>query len=380
MKLEAQWLDDPAARAVSDLFRLAGHQVYFVGGCVRNTLLDAPVTDLDISTDARPNRTMALAKAAGMAAHPTGIDHGTVTIVTGGTPFEVTTFRKDVATDGRRAVVAFADTPEEDAQRRDFTMNALYADPDGVILDPTGGLDDLAERRFRFIGDAHLRIREDYLRILRFFRFYAWYGRDLDAEGLAACAELADGLAQLSTERVTSEIVKLLTATDPAPAVASMDASGVLAQVLPGADAKALMRAVHFQADVGGTPDPMVRLASLTGEAVAHLRLSNQQKRQYQSLRDGMASNQSPAVLGQLLGYPMARDILVLRAAMFETPPNPADFKAADHASQQTFPIRAADLPQGLQGAAIGEALQRLKAEWIASGFTLTRDDLLTRL
>lgn len=380
MKLKAAWLDDPATCAVSDVFRAAGHQVFFVGGCVRNTLLNAPVTDIDISTDARPAQTIALAEAAGMAAHPTGIDHGTVTIVNGGTPFEVTTFRKDVATDGRRAVVAFADTLEEDAQRRDFTMNALYADPDGAIQDPTGGLQDLTERRFRFIGDAHQRIREDYLRILRFFRFHAWYGRDLDADGLAACAELADGLAQLSTERVTAETIKLLSAPDPAPAVAAMEAAGVLARVLPGADAKALTRTVHFQADVDAPQDAIVRLASLTGSGADQLRLSNVQKRQYQALRDGMASDQSPSALGQLLGYPMARDILILRAAMFEMPPVRADFEAAEYASQQTFPVRAGDLPDTLKGAAIGEALTRMKAEWIASGFTLTRQDLLSGL
>ncbi|WP_147126573.1 CCA tRNA nucleotidyltransferase [Shimia ponticola] len=380
MKLRAAWLDDPATSAVSDVFRSAGHQVFFVGGCVRNTLLNAPVTDIDISTDARPTQTIALAKAAGMAAYPTGIDHGTVTIVTGGTPFEVTTFRKDVATDGRRAVVAFADTLEEDAQRRDFTMNALYSDPEGVIQDPTGGLQDLTERRFRFIGDAHQRIREDYLRILRFFRFHAWYGRDLDADGLAACAELAEGLAQLSTERVTAESLKLLGAPDPAPAVASMEAAGVLARVLPGADAKALTRTVHFQADIDAPQDAIVRLASLTASGADQLRLSNVQKRQYQELRDGMASQQSPSALGQVLGYPMARDILILRAAMFEMPPVRSDFEAAEFASQQTFPVRAGDLPDSLKGAAIGEALTRLKAEWIASGFTLTRQDLLSGL
>ncbi|MEM1301217.1 MAG: CCA tRNA nucleotidyltransferase [Pseudomonadota bacterium] len=380
MKIDAPWLSDPAARAVADVFVKAGHQVFFVGGCVRNTLLQVAVTDLDISTDARPEQSMQLAKQAGMAAHPTGIDHGTVTIVTGGMPFEVTTFRRDVETDGRRAVVAFSDRVEEDAQRRDFTMNALYAAPDGTLVDPTGGLEDLAERRFRFIGDAHQRIREDYLRILRFFRFHAWYGRDLDADGLAACAELAEGLGQLSTERVTAEIIKLLSAPDPTLAVASMDAAGVLARVLPGADAKALTRAVHFQADHNSPPDPMLRLAALMGEAAETLRLSNLEKRQYQMLRDGMGSDQTPAALGQLLGFPNARDILVLRAAMFEVAPDPADFQAARHASGQVFPIRAADLPDDLQGPAIGKALQRLKTDWIASGFTLTRDQLLGRL
>ena len=207
-RITENWIKDQAAQKVCAMLTDAGKQAWFVGGCVRNALLGAPVSDLDISTDARPEEVIALAAAAGLKPVPTGIDHGTVTVVVDRHPFEVTTFRRDVETDGRRAVVAFADTMEEDASRRDFTMNALYAAPDGTVVDPLGGLPDLEARRVRFIGDPHDRIREDYLRILRFFRFHAWYGSDgLDRDGYAACAELSDGLENLSKERVGQEFL-----------------------------------------------------------------------------------------------------------------------------------------------------------------------------
>ena len=170
-QISAPWLYDDAAQRVCKLLTHAGFQAWFVGGCVRNELLRAPVADLDLSTDALPQTVMDLAKEAGIKAVPTGIDHGTVTLVVNDTPFEITTFRRDVGTDGRRATVAFSDNMLDDARRRDFTMNALYAAPDGQITDPLGGLPDLTARRIRFIEDADLRIKEDYLRILRFSGF-----------------------------------------------------------------------------------------------------------------------------------------------------------------------------------------------------------------
>ena len=216
MKLTADWLTDPGPKSVIEMLS-KDHRAYFVGGCVRNALLGAPVSDIDVATSARPHEVLELADRAGLRAIPTGIDHGTVTIVAENHPIEVTTFRRDVATDGRRATVAYAETPEEDAQRRDFTMNALYTDRDGEMLDPVGGIADLQARRVRFIGDPAARIREDFLRILRFFRFHAWYGdpgAGIDAEGLAACAELADGLDRLSAERIWHELKRLLAAPD----------------------------------------------------------------------------------------------------------------------------------------------------------------------
>ena len=170
-RIKEAWVNDPDTQKVCAALTDGGAQALFVGGCVRNALLGVPVSDIDIATDARPERVVQLAEKAGIKAVPTGIDHGTVTLVSGGVPHEVTTFRRDVETDGRRAKIAYSDRVEEDAARRDFTMNALYARPDGTVLDPLGGLPDLRARRVRFIGRAEDRIREDYLRSLRFFRF-----------------------------------------------------------------------------------------------------------------------------------------------------------------------------------------------------------------
>ena len=249
-RITADWLTDPATQAVCAALEVGGAQALFVGGCVRNALMGVPVRDIDLSTDAVPERVIALAGAAGIKAVPTGIDHGTVTLVKNGIPHEVTTFRKDVETDGRRAVVAYSTRVEEDAARRDFTMNALYARSDGTVLDPLGGLPDLRARRVRFIGCAGDRIREDYLRSLRYFRFHAWYGcNDLgfDPEALAAIADNLDGLSTLSRERVGGELLRLLAAPDPAPAVAAMRSTGALGLVLPGSDDRALAPLVHLR-------------------------------------------------------------------------------------------------------------------------------------
>jgi poly(A) polymerase len=221
MKVSGDWLTRAETQDVLALLAAPGHRALPVGGCVRNALIGAPVADVDIATDALPETVIGLARAAGLKAVPTGIAHGTVTVVAGGLPFEITTFRRDVETFGRHAAIAFSTRIEEDAARRDFTMNALYACADGTVIDPLGGLPDALARRLRFVGSAPDRIREDYLRILRFFRFTAWYGDPAegpDAEGLAACAALADGIDGLSRERIGAEMKKLLSAPDPAPA------------------------------------------------------------------------------------------------------------------------------------------------------------------
>ena len=259
MMVSGDWLTHPATQAVCAMLTQAGHQALFVGGCVRNALLGAPVNDIDISTDAVPTRVMELAQAAGLHAIPTGIDHGTITVVADHIPHEITTFRKDVETDGRRAVVAFSARVEDDAHRRDFTMNALYARPDGTIVDPLGGMADLNARRVRFIDDADLRIREDYLRILRYFRFHAWYGdpvAGMDPDALAAIAADLDGIATLSRERIGAEMLRLLAAPDPAPAMAAMRTTGALGAVIAGADDRALAPLVHLEAEQGLAPRP----------------------------------------------------------------------------------------------------------------------------
>jgi poly(A) polymerase len=259
----------------------------FVGGCVRNTLMGREVDDIDIATQLTPDQVIEVATKAGFAAHPTGIEHGTVTVVVNSRPFEVTTLRRDVSTDGRRATVAFTESWEEDAQRRDFRMNALYADAGGQIHDPTGGgLDDTRAGRVIFIGDAHTRIKEDYLRILRFFRFNAWYARGpVDPQGLHACADLVSGLDTLSVERIWKEAKKLLAASDPRAAWEGMTAIEARARALPELGNETRLDALcTLEADLMLSPDPMTRVAAaLTDQQSAktlanRLKLSNEER------------------------------------------------------------------------------------------------------
>lgn len=275
------WLGNPQTRAVIEAIEREGGPdcVRFVGGCVRNALTGREVDDLDLATQLEPLRTIKALRSAGLRVVPTGLAHGTVTAVSGGRPYEITTLRRDEATDGRHALVAFTDSWAEDAARRDFRLNALYADASGRIFDPTGeGLADALAGRVIFVGEARIRIQEDYLRILRFFRFHAWFGRgELYSEGLAACSELSSGLSQLSSERVSRELLKLLAAPDPAPSVRAMVISGVMAHILPEGIGLA-----HFERMVQMTGDPELRLAALLPRQVdaiqrlcARLRLPN---------------------------------------------------------------------------------------------------------
>ncbi|MBT9383864.1 CCA tRNA nucleotidyltransferase [Pseudooceanicola sp. CBS1P-1] len=381
-RLSGDWLEAPATRAVCAALRAGGHQAWFVGGCVRDALLGIPVGDIDICTDARPDTVQALAEAAGLKQIPTGIDHGTITIVSGGVPHEVTTFRRDVETNGRHAVVAFADTMDEDARRRDFTMNALYASPEGAVRDPLGqGLADLAARRLRFIGDAETRIREDYLRTLRYFRFHARFADPqggFDPEALAAIAATLDGLETLSAERVGAELTKLLCVTDPAPALACMGQVGVLGRLLPGAEAKALAPLVHFEQATGTTPDWRCRLAALGGGDVGQaLRLSKKDAATVALLRDAVGAMSGPAELGYRHGPVLAMQVILLRAALLEMPPPPDAQARASFGAAQVFPVKAGDLPATVTGAEIGRTLRSLESRWISSDFTLDRAGLL---
>jgi poly(A) polymerase len=379
MRVSGDWLTRPQTQAVCAALTDAGYRALLVGGCVRNALLGEAVADVDIATDAEPATVIRLAEVAGLKAVPTGLEHGTITVVADGIPHEVTTFRRDVETFGRHATVAFSTRVEDDAARRDFTMNALYATPEGEVIDPLNGLPDLRTRRLRFVGDAEARITEDYLRVLRFFRFHAWFGdpeAGLDAEALAACAANSAGLDTLSRERVGAETRKLLSARDPAPAVAAMAQAGILQHVLPGADARALPVLIHLEA--GRSPHWLRRLAVLGGEDPAdRLRLSRAEAKALDSLRSGLSSMDPPAALGYKYGPDTAASIVLARAALLETPPPSGWTDDIAQGAAARFPVTAADLMPQLSGPALGETLAALEARWIASGFSLTRDDLL---
>lgn len=384
MKVSGDWLTRDATQAVFAMLEDAGYRAFAVGGCVRNALLGYDVSDVDMSTDARPESVMSLAKEAGLKPIPTGIDHGTITVVSSGIPHEITTFRHDVETDGRRAVVAFSDNMEDDARRRDFTMNALYADRHGAVFDPVGGLEDLERRKLRFIDDPALRIREDYLRILRFFRFHAWYGdpnEGMDPEALAAIAQHFSGLDGISKERIGAEVLKLLAAPDPAPAVAAMRQTGVLQLVLTGADDRALAPLVHFEgiADVSG--ESLRRLASLGGDLVAaELRLSKKQAESLKLMRASIASMEGLAAVAYQHGAEIALSTALLRSAVLETPLDPAFENDITLGAEAVFPVLASDLMPQLSGAELGKALRKLEEMWVESRFTLSKDALLSEL
>ena len=377
MRISAAWLDAPGPRAVLAALTGGGHAAFYVGGCVRNAVLGQPVTDIDIATDARPDRVIALCEAAGLAVRPTGIDHGTMTVIVAGEPFEVTTFRRDVETFGRHAVVAFADRLEDDAARRDFTMNALYADARGEVTDPVGGLADLAAGRVRFVGDADARIAEDYLRILRFFRFTAWYGQgDPDPHALAACARHVPGLASLSAERVRAELMKLLAAPNPARALKAMADAGVLQNVLPGSDERQFLELLLLEQGLISAPDPILRLAALGGpDPSARLKLSKAEARRLGRICEGAASAMPGHELGYRLGAGDGLAAAILRTAHGGAPP---DHAAIAEGAAARFPVRAADLMPDLQGEALGKRLAALESAWVAARFQPTRDELLS--
>lgn len=389
------WMTAPETKTVM----AALVEARFVGGAVRNALLGVPVSDIDIAVPMPPAESMARLAAAGIKTVPTGIDHGTITAVVGSQAFEVTSLRQDVETDGRHAVIAFTDDWAEDAARRDFTMNALYAGPDGEIFDYATGVEDLIAGHVRFMGDPAARIAEDYLRILRLFRFHAWYGRgELDEPALRAAAAARDHLQGLSAERVTKEMLRLLEAPRPGPVVRVMAATGILPALLPGAlDLARLERLCELDIDNKLAPAPVLRLASLLSRleaetAAARLKLSNADRsRLAQALEDGdrIASHlKAPDVRRLLykLGPAAFKDRVRLSwAAAPRSQPALAWrmlLAMADAYERPRFPLSGRDvMAAGVpEGAGVGKVLARLEADWADSDFTLDEDALREKL
>ncbi len=390
------WMAD--AQPVMDALEAArAGSARFVGGCVRNALLGEPVSDVDIATQLTPDEVEAACRAAGLGVHPTGVEHGTLTITANHKPFEVTTLRRDVETDGRRAVVAFTQDWAEDAQRRDFRMNAIYADREGVIFDPTGGLQDIAERRVVFVGDADTRIREDYLRILRFFRFQAWYGREApDAAGLEACGRLRAGLAGISAERIWVETKKLLGAPAPLATLEAMAAGGVLGQLFPEAKGLGLLtRLVTLETYEQLAPDVMTRFLSLfwqDGEAVravaARLKVSNEERDRLGRAAADTTPLHAESTTAEIhaavyrSGWQVVRDKAMLGWAESDDIAWAEMLVVAETWPAPTLPLSGADLlAAGREpGPAIGEALRKAEEAWISSDFILNREELLSRI
>ena len=382
MKIDPTTQDIQILAPLFAVFEESGARLLYVGGCIRNAVMGVAVTDIDLSTDATPDQMWRIAQTHGIRVVDTGADHGTLTFLLGGKSYEITTFRKDITTDGRHAEVVFGTSLEEDAARRDFTMNALYAEASGQVIDPLEGLVDAQTGRLCFIGEPQARIAEDYLRILRFFRFWAWYGDPLegvDAEALAACAALQSGLDRISKERIGAEVFKLLAATDPAPALAAMEAAGILGRVLPGASARPVSLLVALEQ--GLAPDALRRLACLGGGAVQErLRLSNAQARQVEALRFHGQNTSQALAHGYALGADQGWSSWLVRAAWTEHRVTEAEQEVVRRGAQSVCPVSAADLMPRHQGPALGAALLRAQDIWIARDMHMTKDEILAYL
>lgn len=409
--VDAPWMTAPAPRAVVDALAAEGAEVRFVGGCVRDALLGRESTDIDIGTPNPPERVLALLHCAGIETHtvPRGLEHGTVIAVHGGTRFEITTLRRDMATDGRHAEVAFTDDWEADAARRDFTISAMSLSPDGALHDYFDGQEDLRAGRMRFVGDPARRIAEDHLRILRFFRFHAWYGRgEPDAAALAACKAAAhtiplfspdkvNEIPRLSYERAQKELLKLLAAPDPASSVKAMRDTGVLARLLLEAQwTERLARLIEIERRFG-EPDPIRRLAALVIDIsydrpftnALWLRASDEIGR-FVSLV-GVSNSLIPSLnrcdprhLIYELGPAQFRDVVML--AWADQGNDEASWQALLETARKweppTLPMRGADvLARGIpEGPEVGNLLRAVQNWWIEHDFQPDRAALLKKL
>jgi poly(A) polymerase len=380
-----------AARRIMDIARAGNGEARIVGGAVRDALLGNTAKEIDFATTLPPETMVALLAKAGIKTVPTGIEHGTITAVIDGCGYEITTLRHDIKTDGRRAKVAFTDDWQADAARRDFTMNALYLDTDGKLYDYFDGQKDLTARHIRFIGNPAERIREDVLRILRFFRFYAWFGKDqIDADGLKACRELANLIPQLSVERIWREITKLLSTPNPAPAWRLMLDAKILKEILPeAANSTRLESLLATEIRYEIPADPLRRFAATLSSAsptlTQRLKLSKRETAKLQNLTT------LPALLNGKLdpvpfrhalyehGAENTRNAALLYAASHPGTDLEPALSAAANWENPVFPLQGEDLRKfGLKpGPAMGTLLRQLEEEWIAADFKPTRTECL---
>lgn len=401
------WLSDPALQNLLAALSAGGEKARIAGGAVRNALLGQKVADIDIATTTVPDETIRRAEAAGFRAVPTGYEHGTVTVVANGQAYEATTLRADIETDGRRAKVVFGRDWQEDAERRDFTINGLYAEPDGTVVDLVGGVADIEARHLRFIGDPETRIREDYLRILRFFRFFAWYGSGRpDAEGLKACARLKEGLSGLSAERVWGEFKKLLLASDPTRALLWMRQAGVLTAILPESEKwgiDAIHSLVETEQALKWDADPMLRLEAIVPPDALRLRVMAKRLKMAKAEEERLwlwaetpmpEAGLSQSAFRRLLyrsDRQAVKDRLRLAlasararavqddAALVEAGSYVKLMRIAEKWEAPQLPVSGADLRElGIpEGKKLGALLKALETEWVESDFQLSRGALL---
>ena len=392
------WLCSPASTKVIDALQAArADSVRFVGGCVRNALMDRPVSDIDFATQLEPQAVIDALHAADIRTIDNAKDHGTIMALVMGSTFEITSLRRDIETDGRHAKVTFTEDWEEDSKRRDFTFNAIYCAPDGTLYDPQNGIKDAREGHIAFIGDPEERIKEDYLRILRFFRFFAWYGKTRpDRESLKACARLKDGMEALSAERIWTELKKTLAAPDPSKALRWMRTAEVLQVILPQSihvDRACTLIAYENKNDI--KPDPFLRFMALIDERkwreiAKNLKLSNVEKARLKAFFDAGPVDPQEDYMDVsrrfyrkvVAGFVDAAKIAIAGYDGDDHRDLEDLIEFAQEWERPVFPVKAADLmAQGYsEGRELGDLLWALEDEWIRSGFALSTSELIAKI
>ncbi len=373
MQIDSEWIKNQSLQNILQILKKADHNAYLVGGCVRNSILNFPVNDIDISTDARPEETLDLFNIGSFKAAPTGFSHGTVTVVSEGIPYQITTMRSDQNTDGRHADVSFSDNITKDAERRDFTINALYADPTGKIIDPIGGLKDFQPLRIKFIGNANNRIQEDYLRILRFFRFHAQFAdlvADFERDALDAIKDNQNGLKFLSKERVWNELQKILLSKNPSRALSEMSKIGVLEKVLIDRGIKSIKNLISIEQKMGIEPEAIRRLLAITRNTeITSLNLSRKEVKKFSLLKSLLEKKFDPAELVYQFNKEIAQSVLAISTFNQGEKLKLSDVKKIEKACLYPCPISGAHLTKYMSGADVGIKLKEAQRAWIKSNF-----------
>ena len=381
-RLENNWLNQSSSQFLPKIFSGYGHQALFVGGCVRNSILNMPVIDIDMATDALPETIIKISKEHNFKFIPTGLEHGTITLIIDNISYQITTFRSDITNDGRHAKVEFTTSLLLDASRRDFTINALYCDGYGKIIDPLNALDDLNNRVIKFIGDPNKRIAEDHLRILRFFRFQAIYGNKMlkiDLHALEACREHKAKLGTLSRERITSELHKLLLSDDPIRTMTKMIDTGVLNELIKNCKISSFISYIEAEKKYKIKINWLGRLLSLHGTNIEEvLAFSRQELKMIKYTKRAIKKNVPIFEFSYYNGMEYGIIYLLLQHGSKKTALSKILINKVSAIMTKKFPVTAKDLMPRLKGKKLGDELKRLEIQWIKSDFTLNKNQLLS--
>ena len=379
---ETKWLRNPSAQKLSKLYKNFGYQVLFVGGCVRNTILKMPVTDIDLATDAQPEEIIKIAKENNIRFVPTGLAHGTITLIIDNKNYQITTFRTDFDHDGRYAKVEFTESLLLDASRRDLTINALYCNHVGEVIDPLNGLDDIKKQKIKFIGNPNERIKEDNLRILRFFRFQAIYGNknlEIDSIALEACHNHKSKLAALSKERITSELRKILSAPNPLEVIIKMNETGVLNELFQKVSIDSLEAYLKTEEKFKININWLGRLLSLqVTQEEESLKLTRCEFKFLKQTKSAIENQIHVLEFSYYNGVENGKIYSILQNFRHNIILSKNLLNQINSLATKKFPITAKDLMPEISGKKLGEALRSLEDRWIKSNFTLSKKELIS--